>query len=65
LLECLARAPLTASPSEPAEVGKVWKKYTIPVVGTAMAANLLQLLTSSLGDQSSILLSSTTAELLR
>lgn len=65
LLECLARAPLTASPSEHAEVGKVRKKYTITVVGTAMAANPLQLLTTSLGNQSSYLLSSATAELLR
>lgn len=32
---------IMALSSEYAEVGKVWKKYVITVVGTAMVANLL------------------------
>lgn len=64
MLECFARALLTASSSEHAEVGELWRKYAITVVGTAMAANLLLLLTTSLGNQSSYLLSGTAAELL-
>lgn len=64
MLECFARALLTASSSERAEVGGLWRKYAITVVGTAMAANLLLLLTTSLGNQSSYLLSGIAAELL-
>lgn len=45
-LECLALVPLRVSSSEHAEVGKVWEKYEIAVVDAAMAANLLQLLTT-------------------